>query len=68
MVYEKTLEARSNTDDDLPAVTLMSNEVDNISIGIQNVHETWASLIELGIAIYLLEAEVLWAAGIPAAI
>lgn len=68
MVYEKTIEERSNTDDDLPAVTLISNEVDNISIGIQNVHETWASLIELGIAIYLLEAEVLWIVGIAAAI
>ncbi|CRG84683.1 hypothetical protein PISL3812_01936 [Talaromyces islandicus] len=68
MIYEKTLEVRSNTDNDLPALTLMSNEVENISIGIQNAHETWASLIELGIAVYLLEIEVLWAAGIPAAI
>lgn len=65
MIYEKTLEIQS--DSDLPAVTLMSNEVDNISVGIQNAHETWASPIELGIAIYLLQAEVLWAAAIPAA-
>jgi hypothetical protein len=48
-------------------MTLMSNEVDNISIGIQNAHETWASPIELGIAIYLLQTEVLWAAAVPAA-
>lgn len=66
MIYEKTLELQCDTDNDLPGVTLMSNDVDNISIGIQNVHETWASPIELGIAIYLLQAEVLWAAAVPA--
>lgn len=68
MIYEKTLEAQWDTDDDLSGVTLMSTEVDNISIGIQNAHETWASPIELAIAIYLLEREVIWAAAIPAAI
>ncbi|QGA22297.1 hypothetical protein EYB26_010013 [Talaromyces marneffei] len=68
MIYEKTLEVRYKTDSNLPAATLMGNEVDNISIGIQNAHETWASPIELGIAIYLLEIEVHWAAAIPAAI
>lgn len=67
MIYEKTLEVQSDTDNDFPAVTLMSNEVDNISIGIQNAHETWASPIELAIAIYLLQVEVLWAAAVPAA-
>ncbi|KUL85014.1 hypothetical protein ZTR_07785 [Talaromyces verruculosus] len=68
MIYEKTLEVQSDSDDDLSAVTLMSTEVDNISIGIQNAHETWASPIELAIAIYLLEREVIWAAAVPAAI
>jgi hypothetical protein len=68
MIYEKTLEAQSDTNDGLSAVTLMSTEVDNISIGIQNAHETWASLIELAVAIYLLEREIRWAAAIPAAI
>ncbi|KAF3402447.1 Metal resistance protein YCF1 [Talaromyces pinophilus] len=68
MIYEKTLEVQSDSDDDLSAVTLMSTEVDNISVGIQNAHETWASPIELAIAIYLLEREVIWAAAIPAAI
>lgn len=68
MIYEKTLEVQSDTNDDLSAVTLMSTEVENISIGIQNAHETWASPIELAVAIYLLEREVLWAAAIPAAI
>lgn len=68
MIYEKTLEVQSDTNDDLSAVNLMSTEVENISRGIQNAHETWASPIELAVAIYLLEREVLWAAAIPAAI
>ena len=46
----------------------MSNDIDNISGGIQNAHEVWASPIEVGIALYLLQRQVLWAATMPAVI
>ena len=46
----------------------MSNDIDNIAGGIQNAHEVWASPIEVGIALYLLQRQVLWAATMPAVI
>jgi ATP-binding cassette, subfamily C (CFTR/MRP), member 1 len=68
MVYDKTLYVQQGEEKDMSGVTLMSNEVDNISLGIQNAHEVWASPVELAVAIFLLEREVLWAAAVPAAI
>lgn len=44
----------------------MSNDVDNIAFGVQNMHEVWASPIETGIALFLLQRQVAWAAVIPA--
>lgn len=68
MIYDESLDLPFDEHNDLPGVTLMSNEVENISLGIQNAHEIWASPIEMAVALYLLEREVLWAAAIPATI
>ena len=46
----------------------MSNDIENISGGIQNAHEVWAGPVEVGIALYLLQRQVLWAAAMPAVI
>ncbi|GKZ18301.1 hypothetical protein AbraIFM66951_000859 [Aspergillus brasiliensis] len=65
-IYDKTLELKYDEYSDSAALTLMSNDIDNIASGIQNVHEVWASPIEVGIALYLLQRQVAWAAAIPA--
>ncbi|GKZ28606.1 hypothetical protein AbraIFM66950_010288 [Aspergillus brasiliensis] len=65
-IYDKTLELKYDEYSDSTALTLMSNDIDNIASGIQNVHEVWASPIEVGIALYLLQRQVAWAAAIPA--
>jgi ATP-binding cassette subfamily C (CFTR/MRP) protein 1 len=50
-----------NTDDSA-AVVLMSTDVERITIGMNMMHETWASVLEVGIGIYLLQQEL----GMPA--
>lgn len=40
------------------AVTLMSTDVDGIASGIQEMHEIWASILELAVAVYLLERQI----------
>lgn len=37
------------------ALTLMSTDIEGIADGIKEMHEIWASLIELGVAVYLLQ-------------
>ncbi|PYI09672.1 P-loop containing nucleoside triphosphate hydrolase protein [Aspergillus sclerotiicarbonarius CBS 121057] len=68
IIYDKTLELKFDEYSDSAALTLMSNDIDNIASGVQNMHEVWASPISVAIALFLLQREVSWAAAIPAAL
>ena len=39
-------------------MTLMSTDIDSIASGVNDLHEIWASILELGVAIYLLYLEI----------
>ncbi|GJN80117.1 hypothetical protein PLIIFM63780_003641 [Purpureocillium lilacinum] len=54
LVYEKTLELRAADRGDTTAVTLMGTDVERIAMGMQFVHEVWASVLDVGIASWLL--------------
>ncbi|KAJ5797953.1 uncharacterized protein N7503_007249 [Penicillium pulvis] len=66
LIFEKTLTLAFDENSDAAALTLMSNDIDNIAFGVQNMHEIWASPIETGIALFLLQRQVSWAAAVPA--
>jgi hypothetical protein len=46
----------------------MGTDVERIASGFRLIHEMWASLIEIGVAIYLLERQVGVACIVPALI
>ncbi|KAL4948254.1 P-loop containing nucleoside triphosphate hydrolase protein [Aspergillus filifer] len=52
-VRTKAVDLGGNT-----AITLMGTDVERIASGFRLVHEMWASLIEIAVAIYLLERQV----------
>ncbi|RFU80509.1 abc transporter [Trichoderma arundinaceum] len=61
LVYEKTLRvdsSSSSTFSPTGALTLVSTDIETISGGIPQFHETWGNLIEIGLAIYLLERQL----------
>lgn len=66
LIYQKTLTLRLDEYSESAALTLTSNDIDNIAFGIQNMHEVWASLVETGIALSLLQRQISWAAAVPA--
>ncbi|KAJ5538214.1 hypothetical protein N7494_007693 [Penicillium frequentans] len=66
LIFEKTLTLAFDEISDAAALTLMSNDIDNIAFGVQNMHEIWASPVETGIALFLLQRQVSWAAAVPA--
>ncbi|PYI17875.1 multidrug resistance protein MDR [Aspergillus violaceofuscus CBS 115571] len=66
LIYQKTLTLQFDENSDSTALALMSNDIDNIAFGLQNMHEVWASPVETGIALYLLQRKVSWAAAVPA--
>ena len=68
MMFAKTSSMDSNTVDPAQALTLMSADIERITNGWQTMHEIWASIIEIAIAIYLLERQLGAACAIPIAV
>lgn len=56
LIYKKTLCLPVYTD--AAPITLMSTDIDGITAGFRMLHDIWASILELGIGIYLLYKEV----------
>lgn len=61
LIYKKTLDLAPSTIKDAAPTTLMSTDVEGIAMGIAQIHDVWASFIELPVALYLLYRQV----GIP---
>lgn len=61
LIYEKTLQVDStSTSKSTPSgtLTLVSTDIETISGGILLFHEIWSNILEMGIAIYLLERQL----------
>ncbi|CAG8971668.1 hypothetical protein HYALB_00003136 [Hymenoscyphus albidus] len=58
LIYAKTLKLDTGSLADAAAVTLISTDIDRIALGLGYAHEMWASLIDVGIAVYLLERQL----------
>lgn len=55
MIFKKSLEREFSIADDGTALTHMSTDIEGIADGIKEMHEIWASVLELGVAVYLLQ-------------
>ena len=61
LIYQKSLlldSSASSSFSPTAALTLVSTDIETITSGLVQVHETWSSLLEIGIAIYLLERQL----------
>ncbi|KAJ5405756.1 ABC transporter integral membrane type 1 [Penicillium sp. CMV-2018d] len=65
MIYDQTIDMTAADLTDSAAITLMGTDVERIVANLKNMHEAWASIIEVGIAIWLLERELGVACFIP---
>ncbi|KAH6648221.1 putative multidrug resistance-associated protein [Truncatella angustata] len=61
LVYQQTVQARAIDLGDTTGLTLMGTDVDRIVLAFRSLHEVWASLLEMFLAIYLLERQL----GVP---
>ena len=68
MMFAKTSSLKANIADPATSLTLMSADIERITNGWQTMHEIWASLIEIALAIYLLERQLGAACVIPIAV
>ncbi|RAH75408.1 putative ABC multidrug transporter [Aspergillus aculeatinus CBS 121060] len=53
-MFHAATRARLGSSDDNAALTLMSTDMERIRMGLRFVHETWASLIQAGLATWML--------------
>ncbi|EED14311.1 ATP-binding cassette transporter, putative [Talaromyces stipitatus ATCC 10500] len=65
MIYTQTLDMSATALKDSETITLISTDVERIVTNMRNLHELWASILEVGVAIWLLEREVWIACIIP---
>ncbi|PKY07569.1 multidrug resistance-associated protein [Aspergillus campestris IBT 28561] len=65
MVYNKATGLDVKEADPASSLTLMSADVERIVQGWQTMHDMWANVIEMGLAIYLLEQQLGLACVVP---
>ncbi|OAL69956.1 multidrug resistance protein [Trichophyton violaceum] len=68
LIYTQTLHLDTSAVRDSAALTLMSVDIERISSGLRYFHEIWASPIDIGLALWLLQQQLGVAAVAPAAI
>ncbi|KOC10592.1 putative sulfonylurea receptor/ ABC transporter [Aspergillus flavus AF70] len=66
IIYQHTTALTRSEVQDIAAVTLMGTDVERIWISLKILHDCWASLLEVAVAIYLLERQVRAACVVPA--
>jgi hypothetical protein len=65
MVYQQTVGMTTTALKDSEAITLIGTDVERIVSNLRNIHEIWASILELGVAISLLERQIRFSCIIP---
>ncbi|KAJ5496675.1 ABC transporter integral membrane type 1 [Penicillium fimorum] len=68
LIHRQTLRARAVDLGEITAITLMGTDVERIASGFRLIHEMWASLIDIAVAIFLLERQLGVACVVPALI
>lgn len=56
--FKAATRIRLGSGDDSAALTLMSTDMERIRMGLRFVHETWASIIQAGLAAWMLHQQV----------
>ncbi|RYP65399.1 hypothetical protein DL771_008344 [Monosporascus sp. 5C6A] len=65
LIYQQTVEARAVDLGSISGLTLMGTDVERIVLNFQTIHEVWASLVDIAIAIFLLQRQVFLACLVP---
>jgi ATP-binding cassette subfamily C (CFTR/MRP) protein 1 len=66
LIYQQTVEARAVDLGSINGLTLMGTDVERIVLNLLTVHEVWASLMDIIVAIFLLQRQMFLACLVPA--
>ena len=65
IVYARTLKLQAGVYNESAALTLMSTDVDRLTMSLQSLNEIWATFIEVSIGISLLGVQLGWVCVAP---
>lgn len=65
MLYDRATDISITAADPTAALTLMSADIERIDTGWRTAHDVWANLVEIAVAIFLLERQLGVACLIP---
>lgn len=65
VLYNKATAISITAADPTSALTLMSADIERIDMGWRTAHDIWANLVEIGVAVYLLQRQLGVACLIP---
>lgn len=68
LIYQQTVEARAVDLGSINGLTLMGTDVERIVLNFLTVHEVWASLLDIIVAIFLLQRQMFLACIVPAVV
>nr|QIW91876.1 TRT [Phialomyces arenicola] len=58
LIYDHTLSLNVSSTSESTSLTLINADVERIGSGLRNVHEIWASVIEIGLSLWLLKMKI----------
>lgn len=58
LVYDHTLSLNISAPSKSDALTLINADIERIGSGQRSLHETWASVLEIGLSLWLLEIKI----------
>ena len=65
LVHNRCLTIKDGVFDESAAVTLMSNDAEQMTFGANLLHELWSQALELCVGMYLLGSELGWVCIVP---
>lgn len=65
LIYSTTFRSGSSFSNNTASLTLMIVDVDKVMIAFEDIHELWANMVHVGIAVYVLALQMSWACVAP---
>jgi hypothetical protein len=65
LIHSSTFRSGSSFSNDTTSLTLMTVDVDKAMLAFEDIHELWANVLHLGIAVYVLALQMSWACVAP---
>lgn len=65
LIHNRCLTIKDGVIDESAALTLMSEDADDVASACSLIHELWSQVLELGIGMYLLADQLGWVCIVP---